>query len=158
MASILRVRISLSSGKRDSSMGNTAPRWLLWASIVLLLWNVAGLGAFVIQSEMSAEMIAALPPAQRDLWNAMPVWDWIAYAVAVNAGSIGAIGLLARKRWAVPLFALCIIGVIVQFSYPFLIARAITSLAMAAFPIFILVMAVVQWGLARNWRAKGWLN
>jgi hypothetical protein len=133
------------------------PRWLLWASIVLLLWNMMGLAAFVYQSEMSAETIAKLPPAQRDLWTAMPVWDWIAYAVAVNAGSIGAIGLLARKQWAVPLFALCIIGVIVQFSYPFLIARAFTSLEMAAFPIFILVMAVVQWLVARHWRARGWL-
>jgi hypothetical protein len=134
------------------------PRWIFWASIALLLWNLMGLGAFVYQSDMSAETIAALPAAQRDLWNAMPMWDWIAYAVAVNAGSIGAIGLLARKGWAVPLFALSIIAVIVQFSYPFLIARAITDMAMAAFPIFILVMAVVQWGLARNWRAKGWLN
>jgi hypothetical protein len=139
-------------------MSGPAPRWLIWASIALLLWNLSGLAAFVYQSEMSPKMIAALPPAQRDLWNAMPVWDWIAYAVAVNAGSIGAIGLLARKRWAVPVFALSIIAVIVQFIYPFLIARAITDLGMAVFPIFILIMAVLQWALARNWRAKGWLN
>jgi hypothetical protein len=139
-------------------MSGPAPRWLLWVSILLLLWNLTGLAAFVYQSEMSPKMIAALPPAQRDLWNAMPVWDWIAYAVAVNAGSIGAIGLLARKRWAVSLFALSIIAVIIQFSYPFLIARAITDLGMAAFPLFILMMALLQWLLARNWQAKAWLT
>jgi hypothetical protein len=139
-------------------MNPTAPRWLKWASIALLLWSLMGVGAFIGQISMSSETIAALPQKQRELWLAMPTWDWIAYAVAVFAAAGGAIGLLLRKSWAVPLYALSIIGIIVQFSYPFLIAGAFTDLAMAAFPIFILVMAFVQWGLARNWRTKRWLN
>ncbi len=139
-------------------MDNSPPRWLFWVSIALLLWNGVGVFAFIYQSGMSAEMIAKLPKAQRDLWNAMPLWDWLAYAVAVNGGMIGAIGLLARKRWAVLLFALSIIGVIVQFSYPFSHKEALSDPTMAAFPIFILVMAIAQWWLARTWRTKGWLT
>jgi hypothetical protein len=134
------------------------PRWLMWLSIILLLWSLAGVGAFVSQFSMSDETIAALPQAERDLWTNMPAWAWIAYAVATLPALGGAIGLLMKKGWAVPLYALSIAGIIVQFSYPFLVARAFTGLAMAAFPIFILVMAVVQWRLAGNWRARGWLN
>jgi hypothetical protein len=139
-------------------MENAAPRRLTWIGVILLLWSLAGVAAFVSQFSMSAETIAALPPAQRDLWNHMPMWDWIAYGVATLPAVGAAICLLMRNKLAVPLYLISIIGIILQFSYPFLIAKAFTSLAMAAFPIFILVMAVVQWGLARHWRAKGYLK
>ena len=107
---------------------STRPRWVLWVSIALLLWSLAGIGAFASQFSMSEETIAALPPVERDLWTNMPSWTWIAYAVATLPALGGAIGLLTRKSWAVPLYGLSIIGIIVQFSYPFLIARAFTSL------------------------------
>jgi hypothetical protein len=134
------------------------PRWAMIASIALLIWNLIGVGAFVSQATMAPEAIAALPTEQRDLWLAMPMWNWVAYAVAVLSGVGGAVALLLRKRWAVPLSLLCIVGVIVQFSYPFSHSDALRDPAMAAFPVFILVMAIGQWLLARNWRAKGWLN
>ncbi len=139
-------------------MNPPVPGWLKWISIALLLWSLAGVGAFASQFSMSAETVGALPQAQRNLWTNMPTWAWIAYAVATLSALGGAVGLIMRKGWAVPLYALSIIGIVVQFSYPFLIARAFTDLAMAAFPIFILVMAFIQWRLAANWRAKGWLN
>jgi hypothetical protein len=138
-------------------MNAAAPRWLTWVSLFLLLWSLMGVGAFVSQYSMSAETIAGLPQAQRDLWTNMPGWAWFAYAGATLPALGGALCLLLRKAWAVPLYLLSIIGIIVQFSYPFLIARAFTSLAMMAFPIFIFAMAVVQWRLARNWKAEGWL-
>jgi hypothetical protein len=139
-------------------MRSAVPGWLKWVSFTLLLWSLAGVAAFASQCSMSAETIAALPAAQRDLWTHMPTWAWIAYAVATIPAVGGAIGLLLRKSWAVPLYALSIFGIVVQFSYPFLIAQAFTNLSMAAFPIFILVMGFAQWGLAKSWRAKGWLN
>jgi uncharacterized membrane protein len=139
-------------------LNSPVPVWLKWVSLALLLWSLAGFGAFISQFSMSADMIAALPQAERDLWTNMPAWAWIAYAIATLSALGGAMGLLMKKAWAVPLYAVSIIGIIVQFSYPFLIARAFTDLAMMVFPIFILVMAVVQWMLTRNWRAKGWLT
>ncbi len=135
-----------------------SPRWLLWAGIALLLWNLMGIGAFVSQFSMSPADIDKLPQIQRDLWAGMPGWAWMAYAIAVGAGTLGAIGLLMRKYWAALLFALSLIAVLIQFSYPFLIAKgAQTGIDMLAFPIFIVVMAVVQWQLSRHWQRKGWL-
>lgn len=139
-------------------MTGTAPRWLLWAGIALLLWNLMGVGAFVSQWSMSADDIAALPQVQRDLWVSMPGWTWAAYAVAVTAGVLGAIGVLLRKWWAALAFSLSLVAVLIQFSYPFLLAKgAQTGMDMLAFPIFIVVMGVLQWLLSRNWQRKGWL-
>jgi hypothetical protein len=137
---------------------STAPRWLMWAGIVLLLWSLMGVGAFLTQFFQSAETIAALPEAQRDLWTHMPAWDWVAYAIATFSALGGAICLLRRKAWAAPLYAISILFVLIQFTYPFLIARAFTSLAMAAFPVFIAGMGIFQWWLAKRWRKAGWLN
>lgn len=140
-------------------MENAAPRWLLWAGIILLLWNLMGIGAFAAQWSMTADDIAKLPQIQQDLWNNMPGWAWAAYAVAVVAGTLGAVGVIMRKWWAALLFALSLIAVLIQFSYPFLVANAAQGgMEMLALPIFIVVIAVVQWLLSRNWQRKGWLT
>ena len=139
-------------------MENPAPRWLIWAGIAFLLWNLMGIGAFASQWSMSDADVAALPQVQRGLWVTMPGWAWVAYAIGVGVGTLGAIGLLLRKWWAPLAFALSLIAVLVQFSYPFLFAQqAQGDMAMLAFPIFIVVMAIIQWQLSRAWQRKGWL-
>jgi hypothetical protein len=139
-------------------MENPAPRWLIWAGIAFLLWNLMGIGAFASQWTMSDAAIAAMPQVQRDLWVSMPSWAWAAYAIGVGVGTLGAIGLLLRKWWAPLAFALSLIAVLVQFSYPFLFAQqAQADMAMLAFPIFIVVLAIIQWQLSRAWQRKGWL-
>ena len=114
-------------------MENPAPRGLIWAGIAVLLWNLMGIGAFASQWSMSDADVAALPQVQRDLWVSMPGWAWVAYAIGVGVGTLGAIGLLLRKWWAPLAFALSLIAVLVQFSYPFLFAQqAQGDMAMAA--------------------------
>jgi hypothetical protein len=44
----------------------TTQRWLTWVSILFLLWNLMGVGAFVSQWTMTAADITALPQNQRD--------------------------------------------------------------------------------------------
>ena len=139
-------------------MENPAPRWLIWVGIAFLLWNLMGIGAFASQWTMTDADVAALPQVQRDLWVSMPGWAWVAYAIGVGVGTLGAIGLLLRKWWAPLAFALSLIAVLVQFSHPFLfLQQAKGDMAMLAFPIFIVVMAIIQWQLSRAWQRKGWL-
>lgn len=141
-------------------MNNLAPRWLLWVSIILLLWNLMGVGAFAGQWMMTPEQSAALSPAEQKMWASMPGWAWAAYATAVFAGTVAAIGLLMRKKWAVPAFLTSLIAVLVQFAYPFIIADGLSSLGGAAllFPAFITLVAIVQWRLAITGRTNNWLN
>ena len=140
-------------------MANTAPRWLFWAGIIMLIWNLIGMAAFASQWSMTQSDIATLPQMQQDLWNNMPGWAWVAYAVAVLAGTLGAIGVIRRKWWATIAFAFSLIGVAVQFSYPFFMTNAAEGgVAMMGLPIAIFIIAVIQWFLSRSWQAKGWLT
>jgi hypothetical protein len=135
-----------------------APKWLLWVGILFLLWNLMGVGAFASQWTMSDADVAALPQVQRDLWVSMPGWAWAAYAIGVGVGTLGSVGLIMRKWWSPLAYSLSLIAIIIQFSYPFLIAQgAQTDIGMLAFPIFIVVMAIIQWQLSRAWQRKGWL-
>lgn len=85
----------------------------------------------------------------------MPDWAWAAYAIGVGVGTLGAIGFIMRKWWAPLAFAFSLIAILIQFSYSFLIAQgAQTDIAMRAFPMFIVVMAVIQWQLSRQIRKQ----
>jgi hypothetical protein len=126
----------------------------------LLLWNLIGVAAFIMQYAADLATLAKSDPYTARIFAEMPGWAWAAYAVAVGAGTMGAVMLLMRKAVAVPLFGLSVIGVVVQFSYSFFG----TDLLMvkgpdaAVFPAVILAVAVGQMLYAGRMRAKGALR
>ena len=67
--------------------------WLI--AIFALLWNLLGVGAFLMQLLATPEQLAMMPPEQRQLHDATPAWLQVPYALAVFGGVLGAIGLLA---------------------------------------------------------------
>ncbi|ANI78941.1 MULTISPECIES: sugar transporter [Sphingobium] len=126
----------------------------------LLIWNLIGVAAFILQYTADLAALAKSDPYTARIFAGMPGWAWAAYAVAVGAGTLGATMLLMRKRVAVPLFALSVIGVVVQFGYSFLGTDllAVKGAGAAAFPAVILVIAVGQLLYAQGLQAKGVLR
>ncbi len=140
-------------------MNGRLPHWVKAVSILLLVWNLIGLGFFFSQYTMSPTDIAKLPALQQYLWTHMSVRVWSSYAIAVFAGTLGAIALMMRKSWAVGLFLISLVAVLVQFSNPVLLAAATTNgWGLMAFPAFIIFIAAVQFGLAWRWKRDGWLS
>jgi uncharacterized protein YneF (UPF0154 family) len=138
-------------------MENTAPRWLLWVGLLFLVWNLIGVGAFIMQWNMTPADIAKLPEVQQKMWNAMGGFRWAAYAIAVLCGTAGAIALLMKKKWAAMAFMISIGPLMVQFSNPVGFALGTDELQLIVFPLFIIAVAVLEFFLARKWRNKGWL-
>jgi hypothetical protein len=139
---------------------NARPRRVMIVSILLLLWNLIGIGAFFAQWQMVAGVMADLPPEQQAMWRAMPGWAWASYGIAVFAGAMGAIGLVMRKAWAVPLLALSLVAVLVQFFNAFVLQDGIATVDANAvfFPLFIIAVGILQLALSRRWKAAGWLG
>lgn len=90
------------------------PTWFWIIVGVALLWNMLGVMIFFAQILTEPEIIAALPEAERTLYQNIPIWAYIAFAVAVFCGIFGCVALAMRKGWAVLMFKLSLIGVIVQ--------------------------------------------
>ena len=139
-------------------MENTPPRWLFWVSILLLLWNLVGIFAFITQWNLSSADIAKLPDAQQQMWAQMGSVTWTAYAVAVLSGTFAAVMLLWRKKLAVGGFLLNVIALLLQFSGPLGFAMAANELGMMVFPLFIIAVGIMELFLTRKWRNIGWLN
>ena len=111
--------------------GSPKPKWLLWAGLGSLLWNLFGVAAFIMQATMSDEALSSLPAKQQELWGDMGIATWIAYAVAVGAGTLGAIGIILGRKWAVLLFLLNpILAAVPTFARYIAIGGAVVTVAL----------------------------
>jgi hypothetical protein len=136
------------------------PGWYWAAAVIALLWEAMGCYAYVTQVSMEPAALARLPAEQREIWAAMPGWVVGAYAVAVWAGLLGAIGLLLRRSWARLAFALSLLAVIVQFGWTFLTTPILKTMgaSAAAFPALILLVAALLLWFSGVAARRGWLR
>ena len=139
---------------------NRVPAWFWIVSGLALLWEAMGCYAYVTQVSMTADQLAAMPEGQRELWASMPAWVTAAYAIAVWGGLLGAIALLLRRGWALPLFAISLLAVLVQFGWSFLIAGAAEKVGSSAYalPAAIIVIGALLVWFASTASRRGWLR
>lgn len=137
------------------------PMWYWIVSVLLLLWALAGALAFYGHVSTGPAELAALSDYDRRFFLALPAWFTPEFGFTTGTAVLGAALLLARLRHAVLLYALSLLGVVVQFGWVLGATDliAVKGLATAAgFPAFIFVMAVVQLVFARFAAGKGWLR
>ena len=135
------------------------PTWFKVVAVVALLWNLLGCLAFFSDLLLSTEDLAKLPEAQQALYAARPGWAVAATAVAVFGGVLGCLGLLLRRKWALPVLILSLLGILIQDFGLFVLADG----ASLAGPVAVVMQAVVLavgiglvW-LSRKGIARGWL-
>ena len=137
-----------------------APRWFMVIAIVALVWNLLGIAAYLMQVMMTHEALAALPEAQRMLYQDVPSWAIAAFAIAVHAGALGCLLLVLRKSLAVAVLWLSLIGALVQMYHSFFVANALEVLGPGGLvmPVLVIVVAIYLVVLARSAKGRGWLN
>lgn len=132
--------------------------WVI--AIAALAWNLLGLAMFYLQVNMSPEQLAAMPAEQRQVYEGTPGWLNIAFGIAVVSGALGAIGLLMKKKWAVALFLISLIAVVVQMvgAYVATPAWAVYGATGLIMPVIVLVIALLLWRYSGKAAARGWLS
>jgi hypothetical protein len=138
---------------------NTVPKWFLPVAILALAWNLLGCAAIAVDLMLTPDQVAAMTPEQQALYAARPGWAVIGSVLAVGAGVFGSLGLVLRRRWAVPLLVLSLLGVIVQ-DAGFLVARGTAPLPTDALIMqsFVAVVAVALAMLGRHAARHLWLR
>ena len=142
---------------------NNKPTTAYWVIVGLFLgWNLLGLFMYYGQSTATPESLAEAKWSAEQIAFAMaePIWAHSAYAIAVNAGVLGAILLLLRKAWAVPLFVLSLIGALLQDLDAYILRGALDlfEAVWLVIPITVLVICVFGIWYANQAKAKGWLS
>lgn len=125
-----------------------------------LLWNLIGVAMFLMQVMMPPEAVAAMAPGQREVYEATPGWLNALFGIAVVGGTLGAIGLMVRRRWAVPAFAVSLAALVLQLLAAYLVTPAwrVSGPAGLVLPAVLLVIAVALLHHARRSAACGLLR
>ncbi len=129
-------------------------------AVILLLWNLMGDAAYLMQVTTDLDELAKSDPITADAFRAMPQWAWAAYAIAVWIGTAAAITLLMRRKFAWVLFAVSLIAEIAQFGWTFmgydLVAKK--GATTAIFPLAIIAITLFSTIYARRKAADGTLR
>jgi hypothetical protein len=93
------------------------PVWFWIVAVLLLLWNLMGLAAFILELTMPETLTADFHEAQIELYNNRPGWYMFNFAIAVVAGTLSCALLLARRKFAVTLAVLSLVSVLISSAY-----------------------------------------
>nr|WP_295376464.1 hypothetical protein [Pseudoxanthomonas sp.] len=131
--------------------------WLV--AIIALVWNLLGVAMFWMQVNMGAEALARMTEAQRQVYEATPAWLNVAFAIAVFGGVLGALGMLMGKRWAVTMFFVSLLALLVQMIGAYLVTPAWDAYGPAGLvmPVVLILIALLFWRYAQKCVVRGWL-
>lgn len=133
--------------------------WLIGGAA--LIWNLFGVVIYVMQVGASPEDLTAAgyTPEQVAFMAATPKWATSAFAIAVTTGVVGCIFLLLQKAWAVMLFVISLLAVLVQNLHAFVLNDTIALFGTT--PAFvqaaIVIVGVVLIWYSRLAKSKSWI-
>lgn len=134
-------------------------RWYTVIAVIALIWNLLGCLAILADLMITPEDIARLTAEQQALYATRTWWSSTASAIAVLGGAAGSLGLILRKRWAMPFLVASLLGLIVQDFGLFVVANG-ASLAGPVAVILqtaVLLIAVGLVALARIAAQRNWI-
>ncbi|MDH3613497.1 MAG: hypothetical protein OEU90_14160 [Gammaproteobacteria bacterium] len=144
-----------------SDLLNGKPAMSFWVvGAAALIWNLFGLVVYVMQvSATPEELAAAYSPEQVEFMLSTPKWATSAFAIAVTTGVMGCFLLLLRKAWALPMFVISLVGVLIQNLNTFVLndAIAVFGSTPAIIQSVIVVIAIALVWYTRTARSKGWI-
>ena len=138
--------------------------WIVGA--LALLWN--GFGAYdylmtrMRNTDYFESMMPGVDPNVILAWvDAFPLYAQFGWGLGVWGGLAGAILLLMRSRWAVPVFAVSLVGAILGLGYQILAAPPLPGehgAMMEVMPFVIIFVALALFLYARAMKARGVLR
>ncbi len=130
------------------------PIWYWVVSVIALIWNGLGVDGYLGQAFNTERYRSSFTTEQLEIAASLPAWTMGAFAIAVFAAVLGAIGLLFRKKWASMFFVISLISVISQMGYSF-IKGYTDNMGMT---ISIIVFAIFLVWFSRNAQSKRWIS
>lgn len=139
---------------------SSVPKWFIAVAIVAVLWNLTGLMAFSALMAMDDATIADLPVAQGEILKTTPDWATAAFAVAVVCGTAGSLLLAFKKKAAVAVLWLSLLGILVQNTHNFFMSKTLEVYGpqSVVLPVVVIVIAVALVIVSTRANREGWLT
>lgn len=146
----------------ETSKNNTPT--LYWAIAgALALWSLMGVMVYMGYVGTSAEDYAAavadgtMTQAYADYSANAPAWATAVFAIAVFSGVAGAFCLLLRKKWAVQLYTMSLVFILISMFKGFILDKAASVMSPGEIGMEFVVVALGVFAVwfARKKKAKG---
>ncbi|MGG8496754.1 hypothetical protein ACQY1Q_10075 [Tenacibaculum sp. TC6] len=140
---------------------SSKPSTFFWIfGVIALLWNAMGVNAYLQQAYKTDAFKAMYTEEQLEMVTNTPSWVMAAFALAVFGGFIGCILLLLRKKIALPIFLVSLVGIIIQMIYNLFISKSIEVYGPGAIimPIMVLIIGFLLYFFTKKSISKGWLS
>ncbi len=136
--------------QQGSNQGRSRPGapWHLWVvGVLTLLWNAMGAFDYLMTETRNEGYMARFTPEQLEFFYGFPSWVVAFWALAVWGGVLGSVLLLLRKRFAVEVFIVSFLSMVVTTIHNYFIADGMEVMGGAGPLIFSLVIFLVALGL-----------
>jgi len=139
----------------------TKPNTVFWiVAVAALLWNLMGVFQFIGATFMLETMVEGLPETQAILYGSMPMWYTVVFAIAVFAGTLGCLTMLARKKITIALFGFSLVAVLVAQFYWILGTEAIAIIGATSviMPLVVIIISIFLYFYNKGAAKNGWLS
>lgn len=132
--------------------------WII--AVLALIWNIMGVFQYLSSTLMKDEMMELMTEDQLALMDSLPSWYTAAFAIAVFSGLLGCLLLLMRRKWAVPVFLVSLLAVLVQMGYWLLATDAMEVYGTQAviMPLIVIIVAIFLYFYSKGASQKNWLK
>jgi len=117
------------------------PAWFWIIASILLVWNLLGLLAFAMEAGAPELVTMGFNEEQRILYDNRPSWYMFNFAIAVIAGTLSCVLLVARRKFAVTLAVLSLVSVLISSVYT-VYSGALDLVGMSDKALFYLVVVL----------------
>lgn len=109
---------------------------------------------------MLEEMLKDMSDQQQSLYMNMPSWITIVFAAEVFGGVLASICLLLKKRFALFLYCISIVGVLLQTCYVYFLSEAVKVMGMSAIimPIVAMLVGACMIVFTRSAISRSWIT
>ena len=126
-----------------SDLSIRVPRHLWIVGVLAVLWNAIGAFDYTASQLRLDFYMSQFTPEQLEYFYGFPTWAVACWATAVWFALAGSVGLLLRGRWAVWLFGISIVAMVLTALYSYVLSDGIAMMGSGA-----LVFTGVIWAIA----------
>ena len=139
---------------------SAGPVWYWVVAAVALLWNLLGCAMFAVELFAQEAAMESMTADQKAWVRSIPAWVYVVYGIAVSTGVAGTVGLFLRQGWAVALYAVCLVAVIVQMFYTMIPGGGLQVMGPsgAVMPAVVIVIAAALLWFARFAKSRNWIG
>jgi hypothetical protein len=134
------------------------PAWFRVVALLAVLWNAFGVFQYLSSVGLFGDPMTGMTDAQRAAAESIPPAVTAAFAIGTLAGLAGSLGLLLRKRWAVPLLLVSLLALAILEGWIVFLSDALEAFGGIGLPLTIVVVAALLAWLGYHARQRGWLG